>query len=93
MQNTSEQQSDTTTQTSSSQNKMNKNGGLKTGVIIYLVMNILFLLLVIWLLYRGFNDDPTCLSKIPLIVISIIWLVSILIQLAGSSWLLYVLNK
>jgi len=67
--------------------------GAKSGVIIYLVVNVLFLFLIIWLLYRGISDNAECLSKVPLIVISVIWLISILIQLAGSSFILYVLNK
>ena len=82
-----------TTTKDSTPRSSNKNGEIKTGVIVYLVLNILFAILIIWLLYRGITDDPKCLSRIPLITISVIWLISILIQLAGSSFALYILSK
>jgi uncharacterized protein with PQ loop repeat len=65
----------------------------KAVTISFLVVNVLFLCLSIWLLYRGVTDRSGCDSAMPLIIISIIWIISTLIQIGTASWGIYILYK
>lgn len=68
-------------------------GIIKTVSIVTLIVNLLLALAMCFALYRGIIDDSDCKSKIPLIIIASIWLISILIQIIGISFVLYGLGK